>query len=498
MIGLSSIRVTYAGLISFGTGIVSIFTGLIFTLIVTRQLSQEEFGTWSLIGALTAYVMIFEPIVSYWSTREIARKKESGKTVYLSGGLFAAGAVPIYLLIVILFGTQGGVEQNFLFLAALLVPTRYFRHILASINLGYKPQTTAYSLLVFEITKIISALILIYYFEMGLEGAILTVVLASICAIIFSTIRTFDKIRGTFEIKFLKSWMKRFWLPTYPTISEIISSSDVVLFTIIVGSVEYIAYWGVAMAIAGIILHASNISKAVYGKLLETGKKEYLQENLTQVFYFIFPLSAISIIFAKPGLFSLNPIYEAAVPIVIFLAFVVFFRTLSGVFTFYITGFEKVDLNENASFVQYLKSKLFYIPTLRMIQRSGYFISLAIILILLKSQSSGFDLVVYWALVALFTEIPYFLYLYSIIRKEFSLKIQKKSVFTYLFVSIVTFGITYLLMEEFLVYETSIFQFLPNLLLFVVIGVSSYLGLTYVIDFRTRKLFKAVIAEIKK
>ena len=55
---MSGIRVTYSGLISFVVGLASVFTGIIFVLIVTRQLTPEEFGTWNLIGGLIIYVII--------------------------------------------------------------------------------------------------------------------------------------------------------------------------------------------------------------------------------------------------------------------------------------------------------------------------------------------------------------------------------------------------------------------------------------------------------
>ena len=80
MIRLSNIRVTYSGFISLGTKFSSIITGLVFTLIVTRTLSPEEFGTWALIGSLIIYAIIINPIISYWTTRETARGIESGKT----------------------------------------------------------------------------------------------------------------------------------------------------------------------------------------------------------------------------------------------------------------------------------------------------------------------------------------------------------------------------------------------------------------------------------
>jgi len=77
---LNNIRVTYSGLIAFAVSMTSVLTGITFTLIVTRKLSVEEFGIWSIVGSMTTYFMIVEPIVSFWSTRQIARGEEVGKT----------------------------------------------------------------------------------------------------------------------------------------------------------------------------------------------------------------------------------------------------------------------------------------------------------------------------------------------------------------------------------------------------------------------------------
>ena len=58
------------------------------------------------------------------------------------------------------------------------------------------------------------------------------------------------------------------------------------------------------------------------------------------------------------------------------------------------------------------------------------------------------------------------------------------------------FGGIYLLSEQYLEYKIEILEFLPNLLLLVLIGVTGYLILTYLIDSKTRKFFKAIIREI--
>ena len=101
---MSNIRVTYSGLISLAIRFLSLFTGLAFTLIVTRQLSEEEFGTWGLISAIIVYATIINPIINYWSTREIARGQESGKTAFVSNGIFSAGGMFVYIIIAFFVG----------------------------------------------------------------------------------------------------------------------------------------------------------------------------------------------------------------------------------------------------------------------------------------------------------------------------------------------------------------------------------------------------------
>ncbi len=495
---MSGIRVTYSGLISFIVGIASLFTGLIFTLIVTRKLTQDEFGTWGLIGGLVAYVFIISPIVSYWTTREISRGINSGKTALITNSVFSGVGVLVYIIIIFLAGTQFDVDQNILFFATMLIPVEFIRTVLAGITLGYKPQNVQYGVIVYELAKIPLAFILIFFLEMGLSGAILAQTISSLISIFVVGFLAREKLRGKFERKYIKKWLKLFWIPTYPQISTILTTTDVVIFTIIVGGVGGLAYWGAAWTISLIVTHAAKINDTIYPKLLSGGKKEYLQENLPRVFYFALPLLALSLTFAKPALFALNPLYDVAIHVVIFLVPFMFMRILSNIFTQALSGIEGVDVNENATFMDYLKSKLFYLPTVEIIQRAVYLASLTIVLLVLFSPDKNeLDLVVYWSIIALVTQIPYTLYLYVLVSRGFAPKIDFKAILKYLSVSIIIFGFTFLLMEQFLEYKTSIFEFIPNFLQFVILSVLGYLGLTYAIDLKTRTLFKAIINEIK-
>ena len=496
---MPAIRVTYSGLISFSVSIISLITGLVFTLVVTRQLTQEEFGTWSLIGVLTSYVLVIQPIINIWITREIARDIDSGRTALISTSMFSGIGVASYLILVFVVGKNVDVELEILLFTAILVPVYFFRNLFAAISLGHKPQLVEYGLLIFELTKIPLGFILVFYLDLGLMGAILSVFFATLASLLFLGFSLKELLIGEFRNEQLKKWLKLFWIPTYPQLNRILYNLDMVIFTLISGAVGAIAYWGASVAISQSVIHSSKINVALYPKLLGGGKKEILQENLLRVFYFSFPLSAMAITFAEPGLFTLNPLYREATLVTIFLVLMVFQMSLFKVFSSFLGGIEKVDEDEKSTFMQYLKSKLFLLPTLALFQSGGYIISLIIVLFIANQRGlTDLELVEIWALVAFICYIPYTLTLYFLVRKEFSPSLQKSSLSKYFLASIVSFGFVYFLMQEYLIYQESIFEFLPSLIPYVILAVGMYLGITFATDFKTRILFRAVFKELRK
>ena len=495
---MSSVRVTYSGLVTFGIRLTTVFTGIIFTIIVTRELTQEEFGSWGLIGGLILYVTILYPITSYWTTREIARGIESGRTAITTTSFFSIIGIIAYILIVYLVGVQTNVEFNVLLLSSILVPVMFFQAVLNAINLGWKPEAIGYGTLSFEISKIPAALIFVYFLQFGIEGAIISVFIAYVVNNVVLTIYARKRLKAKFRIKILKNWLRRSWLPMYRSIFSLVSSSDVVIFSIITGSVFGIAYVAAARSVSQLVRHTQGISKGVYPKLLSGGKKEYLQENFIRVLYFIIPLFALSVVFARPGLFTLNPIYESAAAIVIFFSIRIFLNTITKLFFESLQAVDTTDVKEDSSFKDLIKSKLFLLPTIRLIQFSTYIVILAIGLsILTHNDASQLDLAVYLSIVSMIIEIPVTLYSFVLVKKEFPLNLDYVAIFKYCLIAIGVFGLVYFLMEKFLIYDKSIFQFLPNLLIFVVIGIAFYIGLTYVSDWRTKNLFRAIIKEIK-
>jgi len=494
---LTEIRVTYAGLISLIGGIISIFTGVIFTLIITRSVTPEEYGTWGLIVGLITYVSLIGPIVSYWSTRDTARNIQSGKTAVLSSILLSIGAISIYIIISYLMGNYTNVERNVLLFAAILIPTMFVNGILIAINLGWKPHAISYGILAYGISSIPLALFFIYYLNFGVVGIIISVFLANIISIIILFYYAKEKIRNQFNKIFLKKWLKFSWVPIYPGIAILVAGFDISIFTIITGSVVGLAFWVAALVLPGMITHTGLISRAIYAKLLEE-KTGFMSQNLTLVFYFGIIFISLAITFARPGLYALNPIYEIAAPVTIILSFEIFLSVFTNIFLLSLAGVEKVDKFENSTFKDYIKSKLFFPQTIRLIQTSIYVLILTVgLLILVGFGSSDQELLLFWASIALVTQIPLVCILYYLVRKNITIKLEIPSIIKFLLTAIGVFGLTYVLTTQFLVYSPDITSFIPNVLMFAAFGVGLYIIITYLIDNKIRNLVHAIIYEIK-
>ena len=492
---MSNIRVTYSGLISLLISLVSVITGTIFIIIVTRRLSPEDFGTWGLIGGLITYVLVVEPIISFWLTRQTARGMNLGKISLISSGFFSAGGMIVYIVIAIFVGQQSDANLSALILATILIPFMFVTKTLTAIGLGSKPQTASYGNLVFELIKIPAGLFFVYFLDLGVEGAIVTTVFAYAGNIIVLGIFVRDKIRDKIKIKVLKNWIRMSWIPLYSSIPNLVFSLDVMIFSVLTGTVLGVAYFSASLAVTSLVSHSGAITRGLYPKLLSGGKREHLQTNLRLFFYFAFPLVAMTLSFSKPALFVMNPIYLIAVPVVVFLTIRGFFYQFNALLYQSLQGIEEVDIDEKSTFRIYLKSKLAWLPTLRLIEFSLYVSSLAAIL-LIDNKSEQIELVIRWSAVILIVQIPFSIYLYSLVKKNFPLKIGAVNLMKYLVTSIITFGSAFYLMDKFLIYNESVFVFIANLLPFVIFGAGAYLGITFLIDSKTRGLFKSIINEL--
>mgnify|MGYP003328003278 FL=1 len=202
---MSGIRVTYTGLIAFVSGIIAIVFGLIVTLIITRSLSPEEFGTWRLIINLLVYVVYIQPIITFWAIRESARNIATGKTAILANGFFSCIAIAIYLIIVYSISDQTDADVNIMLSAMIMIPMIFLYNLLHAVTFGWKPHAVNYGFLALEGSKIPLLLITIIWFEMGVFGIITAMRIAYVPSIVILFIYSKEKLKNGFLTLFRKN-----------------------------------------------------------------------------------------------------------------------------------------------------------------------------------------------------------------------------------------------------------------------------------------------------
>ena len=494
---MDSIRVTYSGLLGFAVAMGGILASLAFIIIVTRQLTPEEFGVWAIIGSMVSYSVTAEPIISYWTTRQVARGKPVGKTSMASTSLFAGGSIPIYIVSVYLFANVEASFIDSMILGTILIPVTFVRGTLSAVNLGYKPHAVSIGMAVFQSVKIPAGLGLVFLLGLGLDGAILAVFAAYLVDIAVQIRYARPKLAVLLDFSYLKGWIRQSWIPLYGRIPGVLASLDVIIYTIIVGSIVGVAYYAAAVAVAGIVGRAGRISQALYPKLLADGSRDHISENFTWVMYFAIPMLVIAVIFSRHAMFLLNPEYAGAWIAAVLLALNSLVHVLIGFFQQVLTGTDTIDAGEMPRASVLLKSRLFLVGTIANVHHVLYLGVLAISLYAFNGMSD-LDLVAVWSAVFLAVSAPFVIYYGLLVRRHAPFRVPFYAILRYLAGGAGIVAVFVLTNEHIVEFEVSIYSYVPGLLLELLLCCATYLGITYAIDYKTRRLFRLVLSEISR
>jgi len=194
----------------------------------------------------------------------------------------------------------------------------------------------------------------------------------------------------------------------------------------------------------------------------------------------------------------LNPIYADGYLILIILSIKTIIAMLMNIFFNIIGAYENIDKDTNATFRQYVKSKLFFIPTLKFILAGAYFGALSFFLFLYSSDYSEIEIATIWALIFTIIHIPFLFYAYILIKKHHKISFPFTTVGKYLGVAIFAAIIVHFISLNYLTYSQSIWDFVPQFFPILIVGGGIYFGITFVVDKSTRELFYSIFKEIKR
>jgi hypothetical protein len=353
------IRLKYSGLVIFMARVVSIFTGLAFSVVLTHSLTKPEFGAWTNIAGVLATFGIASGVFPFWAARYTARKFEGAmKLGVLANSLIA---VPVAILVVLIgptLATAANTSTLYYFFAAIIVIQSYIIVALDNVVAVTKTHVIGYAFLTFEVIKLTVGVPLLIFFHLGISAALLAIFIANIgWTIIYASVLG-DWWAQKIKYQYLIQWIKGSFLNFYGVGASLLAGLEGYILLFRGGSVA-LAYFGAAALVAGPIGYTIYLSAALYPKLLAGGTFEDAESLLRMSLLFAIPLTVATIALSASLLAILNLDYAVAATILSLLALRGLASVFTSIFDAIIGGTEKLDANGRVSAKQAIRSRIF-------------------------------------------------------------------------------------------------------------------------------------------
>ncbi|MCS7385840.1 MAG: hypothetical protein NDF55_03730 [archaeon GB-1867-005] len=494
------IRLRYAGLVNFASNLISVFTGMMFVTMTSRRLPEAEFGLWYYIGVVVQYLVIPAAMTNYWLTRYAGRGFRVGKTGLIVNSIVMIVSLLVYSAAspyVMYPASEYEYLQFIIMLVALQIPAEYFTSTLVALASGVAPQAYGYGQLILETSKLIAGYFLVVQWRMGLPGAMLAFIAAKYAYVLFLALYLREDLKGSFNPEMAKKWIKLWWLPAYGLLPAYMNTADVMLITYLIGSVPA-AHMKAVQTVIAVILYSNALTSALYPKLLSGGTGRDIEVAMSFMLMFAIPMAAGTIAMSKVFLSLLKPAYIASASALSVAAIQALLLSLTNLFAGSLAGIERIELFENVSFKDYIKSKLFYVPSIRLITRIAYLAALGLVLYITStSVSDPITIVFMWIGVkAVFDALTMLIYAFKLSR-EIDFKLPLTSIMKYTASSLVMLAVLWLLGIGQV--ECKVFvEAFKLAIMGVAIGAAIYFTLIAILDGEVRRLFKDAINELKK
>jgi hypothetical protein len=453
----SEISIRKTGIVIFLARIVSVFTGLIFLVMMTRTLSITQFGLWEFVIDIVTFASYPAGLVVFWATRDIARGNSLGKTViYINLGISIVGVLLFFAFAVVSLPAIGAKAEPLL-LAIFLVPLSYLNQAANAVVTGHRPSVLAYSLLASEFCKLGAAFPLLVVYRIGIDGVILSMIVAYLAQAVVSTYMVRDASADVFNTARGKRWLLHSWLPALTTLPYVVGIADTFVASIASMGTDVTGYYQAAYSIATIVGYSIYLATPLYPLLLKGGSNELPSITLDLTLLFGIPMAFGAAILAEPILFLLKPQYIDASNALIIMAFSSLIITVSGIagtsgiLDQTLLGRERADIDESISVKRYAGSNLVFVPLLNLAYSILYVLSIFLTIRFgVENKFTISQMIETWAIAQLAISSIFLIVKFGRVRKQGGIKL-KPSLLSYLIGAI--------MMSLFLFFSSSILDY---------------------------------------
>ena len=483
-------RLRYSGFVVFTTQVLSLITGLIFTLLLTRNMSTSQYNIWTNIFDYTGYFTVYSNLLPFWVIRFASRGKEGTiKTSTIAQFSFASVSTIVYLPAIVLISHSIGTSSYLpiYLLGGLYVLTFYMIVLFENSLQAVKPQAVGYGLMIEEIVKVSIALVLILVFKQLFLGAMLSLTVSLVVQIMYYLYLLRGYLKEITNWVYLKEWLKG-----SPAIAYNLVGGQLLAFVLILlflyGGDGARAYYQAAFTFTSIISYANSLAFALYPKLLDNScNDEHVGISFRTVMMLAIPFATLVMVMSVSFLTILNVSYSVAWPILIALTIDTLILLITTFYSSCVMGVESFDAEGRISMRQLFKSKIFKIFSIPYIQ-AAIALPLTYIVLTKLPVVGSVQATVEVVAILISIHIGSFAGLYLFMRHSIKIPIAWKGIAKYILAAIVM-GIVLFLLPT----TTTLLSTIGK----AIIGFLLYVALLLVIDKQARELIRLVWEEIK-
>jgi O-antigen/teichoic acid export membrane protein len=491
----SSVRPRRTGFIVFGSRILSIFTGLLFLVMITRSLTTNQFGLWEVIADVVVFSTYPAGLLTYWATREVARGKIVGKTTLVLNLLASMLGVGIFIIFALGTYSVIGANLSAFLLAIILVPLTYWSQAATALVTGYDPGIGAYSLIASEVAKLLVAFPLLFIFRLNIFGVILSI---SVTYLVLSAVSTYmlrsvttDKV----DLSLGRKWLRDSHIPAVSMLTYVVAVADTFVASLGQHGTELAGYYQAAYQVALIVGYASYLSSALYPLLLRDRSERLPGVVLDFALLFAIPMSAGAIALAPKMLYLLNPRYVVSSPVLVVLSLSALVGVVSLILDQSLMGRETADIEVGRTTSSLLRSDLMFVPVANL----AYYVIYTTTVLFVARDSLGSTTpsqfatyATYWALAQLLLMIAVVVVKAWRLSRRMKVPIPSSFpiyVLTSLGMGVLVYSIGYL----FLPTGLGTLDYGLRLALTVLVGAAFYFGVLSAFDKKARRLMNYVL-----
>ena len=488
---MSKVRLRLSGALMFAANLVGYLTGFLFTVFITRRLSEEEFGVWALIGSFITYSLMPFNLISSWISRDAARGKKILSSAVALFLLLTPISIVIYFSIALGSAAAINYDPGIIALGIIILIPYILLTLGTAIQSGYAPQNLGIARILFEISKVVIAFYLVVTLRLGLIGAFITLSVAYLLQATLLLQRSKPLFQKQINKGLVIKWLKGAPINTVRMVNDILGATDIVLMSIITGQAIIAGYWQAAVATSALVTSSYVLMSGLGPRLISGGTQKDLDKAFDFTMMLMIPMLFGFMVLSRDILWILRPAYSAAWIAACLLALAGVIGTLGSFGSVAVSGTDRFDQRDELSMREYLTSKIFTLNKLNLIITALYVTSIMIYLLIFRGLS----------LIEIILGIAGINLLFAVIRSTINLKLMRKftklrlnlrNLLHYLIASTIMITVIYMIRARIGPLPARAIEAAPPILVLVSIGALTYGAILYLISRNFRFFVKEV------